>query len=72
MLNAYLVGILLSAFYICCICSSATSGYRGRNTMNPDLGPSVCNIGYLRTYAEDRADNKSCDWCMKYSLLLIT
>ena len=22
----------------------------------------ICNIAYLRTQAEERADNKSCDW----------
>ena len=39
--------------------------------MNPDQTASlgsliwvhiVCNIGYLRTYADERADDKSRDW----------
>ena len=42
------------------------------NTIHPDqtapkgisliLVHIVCNIGFLRTYADKRADDKSCDW----------
>ena len=32
------------------------------NADKTDLGPFVCNTGYLRTQADERADDKSSDW----------
>ena len=36
------------------------------NKMNPDqtapIWVHICNAGYLRTYADERGGNKSCDW----------
>ena len=32
------------------------------NAVNPDWVHIVCNIGYLKTEADERADDERCDW----------
>ena len=57
-----------SAFYFCCIYSSALQTRFYHGSKHYELWSSliwvhsVCNKGYLRTLADERADDKSCDW----------
>ena len=62
----YLFGISFGIQYTCIQVYIRLDSIIVANKMNPDQTASiVCNMGYLRIKAGDRADNKSCDWRRK-------